>query len=190
LILKGILDIANDDQQIIGSFLIEIHCSPDFPFGFPLLYETGKSIKTLAKWHKFPDDRCCITVLPDEILKCKAGISVLSFIRKYAVPYFANFIHRQVTGQYKNGEYEHTPGAALRQFYSELLKTSDPVLWDKYLDMTFYNQRVPCGRNEKCFCGSEKKYKVCHHLIFELLKQVGEKQVTLDFLEINAGTAE
>lgn len=181
MILKGILDIPNDDKKIIGSFLIEIHFSLLFPYRFPVLYETGKSIEATADWHKFSDDSCCITVTPDEKLQCVHGISVLWFIRQHAIPYFANFIHRKVTGKYKNGEYAHSKDEALRQFYSELLMTSDELRWVHYFNMAFSTVPVAYHRNEKCLCGSGKKYKVCHQRVFRTLKVLGPVQVASDF---------
>ena len=43
-ILKGILDIPNDDLNIIGSYFIEIHFTNLFPFRFPKLFEIGGDI--------------------------------------------------------------------------------------------------------------------------------------------------
>lgn len=76
-ILKGILDITNSENEVVSSFSVEIRFSPGFPFRFPFLFEVGGDIPNEADWHKYPNGRCCITVDPDEILKCKNGISVL-----------------------------------------------------------------------------------------------------------------
>ena len=75
-ILKGILDIPNDDLNIIGSYFIEIHFTNLFPFRFPKLFEIGGDIPSHIDWHKFSDNSCCITVQPDEIIKCKADCDV------------------------------------------------------------------------------------------------------------------
>jgi len=180
LYLQGILDIKNDANETVGHFLIEIHCSENFPNRFPILFETGGEIPNEADWHKYKDGGCCITVWTDELLKCKNGITVLFFIEKYAIPYFANQIHKKQTGQYKNGEYAHGI-KGISQFYEELLKTSNKELWIQYFKNTFRNLKVDFGRNDLCFCGSEKKYKNCHLNIFSTLHQIGEKRVLNDF---------
>lgn len=178
--IQGILDIPNDINETAGHFLIEGHCSENFPNRFPILFETGGEIPNEADWHKYKDGSCCITVWPDEVLKCKNGISVLFFIEKYAIPYFANQIHKKQTGEYKNGEYAHGI-KGVSQFYEALLKTSNKELWIQYFKNVFRNLKVPIGRNDMCFCGSEEKYKNCHLDIFTTLRQIGEKRIVNDF---------
>lgn len=179
LVLKGILDIINEHEEVAGSFSIEIKYSVDFPYRFPLLYEVGGDIPNLANWHKYSDDRCCITVEPDEILKCKDGISVITFIENYAIPYFANQIFRKQNGEYKNGEYSH--GAiGLLEFYSVLFQTSDKSKWREYVNFVNSGKAIKVGRNERCFCGSGIKYKNCHNKIFYNINRLGAKQIIKD----------
>jgi hypothetical protein len=183
--LKGVLDIPNDVNQIVGSFAIEIYFWDDFPYGFPLLFEVGGIIPNEAGWHKYAGGlgNCCITAKPDEVLKCKNGISVPLFIEKHAIPYFANQIHRMITGKYKNGEYSHNV-KGFPDYYESLLKTNNRDLWLQYFKYAFRNLKVECERNDICFCGSGKKYKQCHLEVFITLQKIGEKQVTNDFNNI------
>jgi hypothetical protein len=178
--LNGILDISDEEKNIIGSFLIEIHFSSLFPYRFPCLLETGGSILNEADWHKYQNSRCCITVEAEEILNCKHGISVIEFIDKYAIPFFANFIYRKENGLYKNGEYGHSIIGPF-QFYSDLFKTDDPKLWVQYFKNVFRNLPYNKNRNETCFCGSKNKFKHCHRIVFEKIFDIGEKQVLKDF---------
>lgn len=184
--LKGILDVPNEEQIIVGSFLVEIHFTDLYPYRFPKLFEIGRIIPNLADWHRYSDKSCCITVEPDEILICKYGINITVFIKKYAVSYFANYIHKKVTGKYKNGEYAHGY-SGLKQFYTELLKTSDYSLWNKYLQYSFNRLKIPLDRNELCFCKSGTKFKKCHLLIFHQLYQLGEQYILTDFNKIRLG---
>jgi hypothetical protein len=179
--LKGILKIRNDDKVTVGDFLIEIHFSPGFPFRFPKLYEVGGMIPDDVDWHKYKDGSCCITVSADEILQCRSGISVLSFIERFAVAYFANQIYRKLTGEYKNGEYAHgSEGVA--QFYQTLFKTADTILWIEYLTEAFGQAKYP--RNSGCFCGSGRKYKHCHLIVFEYMRVIGKEQIVKDLIPI------
>lgn len=179
-ILKGILDIPNDEKYIIGSYLIEIHFTNGFPFRFPKLFEKGEAIINHIDWHKFSDDSCCITVLPDEILKCKAGISVLEFIEKYCFSFLANHIYRKVEGKYINGEYGHGRDG-ISEFYSDLFKTTDTKLWKEYFHHVFKQAVFSTSRNDFCFCGSNSKYKKCHKIIFDTMRDIGEFQIFNDF---------
>jgi hypothetical protein len=179
--LEGILDITDDNNEIVGHFLVEIHCSENFPYRFPILYETGGEIPNIPDWHKYNDNSCCITFWTDEVLKCKNGIKVSYFIEKHAIPYFANHMHRKQKGEYKNGEYAHGI-PALFQYYESLMKTNSRDLWIQYYKNTFQNLKIECERNDLCICGSGKKFKSCHLEIFNALRQIGEKQIIFDFI--------
>lgn len=178
-LLKGILDIINEDKEVVGSFYIEIKYSEDFPYRFPFLYEVGGDVPKSADWHKYTDDRCCITVEPDEILKCKDGISVIAFIESYAIPYFANQIYRKLNGKYKNGEYSHGE-IGLLEFYCVLFQTSDKSKWREYVNFVSSGKTIKARRNERCFCGSSLKYKNCHNKVFYNINRIGIKQIIKD----------
>lgn len=178
--LKGILDIPNDRNEIVGNFLVEVRICEKFPFRFPILYEIGGVIPNTADYHKYTDSSCCITVLADEILKCRNGIVVPLFIEKYAVPYFANFLHRKQIGKYKNGEFAHGLEGII-QFYRSLMKTDNQDLWIQFYKNTFRNLKIESGRNDPCFCGSGSKHKHCHLEVFNNLRIIGEEQIQKDF---------
>lgn len=177
--LKGILDIVDEHKNVVGSFSIEIKYCVDFPYKFPLLYEVGGDIPNFPDWHKYINDMCCITVEPDEILKCKNGISIIRFIENYAVPYFANQIYRKLNGVYKNGEYSHGI-LGLLEFYSNLFQTSDKSKWREYVKLVSSGKTIKLGRNDRCFCGSNLKYKNCHDKIFYNINRLGIKQIIKD----------
>lgn len=179
-ILKGVLDILDDTSIVVGSFLIEIHPTKDYPYRFPQLYEIGGDILNQADWHKYTDGRCCITVPPDEIIQCKNGITILQFIESYAIPYFANQIYRKTYGSYKNGEYAHgTDG--MFQFYENLFKSKNTSMWLDCYNYTFTGKKILCGRNEPCLCDSGFKFKTCHLPIFDKLRVIGKEDVLLHF---------
>ncbi|TNE81395.1 MAG: hypothetical protein EP332_04550 [Bacteroidetes bacterium] len=174
--LKGVLDVHDDERNVVGHFLIEVHCSEGFPYRFPALLEVGGEIPNKDDWHKYENNRCCITVLPDEIIKCKHGISVSTFVEKHAIPYLANHIYKKLEGKYKNGEYAHGL-PAWSQFYGELMKTENKEKWMDYADMAFGKKKESCGRNDTCVCGSGLKFKNCHLKVLDSLRDIGEKEV-------------
>ena len=181
--LKGIIDIPNDDKEIVGSFSIELFFTNGFPYRFPILKEVGGDIPNVADWHKYTNDACCITVEPNEILICKNGISVLFFIENYAIPYFANYIHKLRFKTYKNGEYTHG-FSGIKQFYSDLFKTTDKNKWVEYLRIVFKNNCIHISRNDKCFCGSNIKFKHCHEKVFHQMRNIGINQIINDLKKI------
>ena len=181
--LKGVLDIADDDTNIIGSYLIEIRFSELFPFRFPILYEIGNDIPNNPDWHKYSDNSCCITVLPDEIIKCKSGISVNDFIKRYCCSFFANHIYRKKENHYLNDEYSHG-SKGLKEFYTTLLRTDSKEQWISFYNHVFGVANVKYNRNDKCFCGSNKKFKICHLKIFDIIRDIGKKYFWTDLISI------
>jgi len=174
--LKGILDIADESSTVIGSFSVEIHPTEEFPYRFPKIFEVGGDIPCDIDWHKFSDNSCCITVVQDEILKCHYGITLLNFIEKEAIPYFANQLYRIKTGHYLD-EYPHGKDG-VRLFYIELFKSSNPEFWYFCFDRAYRSSQT--GRNDKCYCNSGIKYKKCHLLIEEKLQIIGKQKVLND----------
>ena len=182
--LKGVLEIKTECKQIIGNYFIEIRFAEMFPYRFPILYEIGKDIPNEADWHKYPNGKCCITVLPDEIIKCKNEITISYFIKNYCFSFFANHIYRKQYGIYLNGYYNHGE-LGVFEFYSDLFKTKDISEWLKYFKHVFRNELLKIERNHLCFCQSQIKFKYCHYKIFNSIKDIGEQQCLKDFTAIN-----
>ena len=177
--LKGILDIPNSQGDLINSFLIEIHQTDLFPYRFPKLYEVGDLIPCDVDWHKYSDNSCCITVPPEEIILCKDGITVIQFITRHAIPYFANQCYRMITGSYK-AEYAHGKQGFL-EFYADLMGTTDISKWYLYMEYAFENNRLKFERNISCFCGSGVKFKKCHDRIFDKMRVIGKDTLANHF---------
>ncbi|NOU46555.1 MAG: SEC-C domain-containing protein [Bacteroidales bacterium] len=181
-ILKGILDICDESSSVTGSFSVEIHSTEKFPYRFPKIFEVGGEIPCNADWHKYADNLCCLTVEQDEILICRRGVSLLYFIEKMAIPYFANQLYRQKTGHYLN-EYPHGKDG-VKLFYAELIKSNDVKFWHSCYEHAFLNTRT--GRNEKCYCNSGAKYKKCHLPVEKKLHIIGKQKVLDDINWITA----
>lgn len=139
------------------------------------LYEIGSYIPRSIDWHKYPDDLCCVTVAPIEIIICKNGITLCSFIENHVIPYLANQYYRKEFGAYK-AEYAHGL-EGLFQAYCDIMKTSDTSLWKRYILCAFGAYKVNLSRNANCFCGSGKKYKHCHMIVFQDLKSIGKENL-------------
>lgn len=175
-ILKGILDIRDEGSTVLRSFSVEIHSTEKFPYRFPKIFEVGGDIPCNADWHKYPDNSCCLTVEQDEILICKNGITLLNFIGKMVIPYFANQIYKTKTGYYLN-EYPHGKDG-IRLFYAELMKSKDAKFWQACYEHAF--NKVQMRRNDKCYCKCGEKYKKCHMLVEEKLRILGKEKVMFD----------
>ena len=156
LLLK---DVTGD---LIDSYSIKIVATNNYPYRFPWVYETGKRIPISIDWHVFPDGHCCVKAIPEELLICKKGITLPGFIKEQVIPNFFNqkyreqhgfFLHERAHGEFGNIE-----------FFKELFNTSDLNVIQKFLSIA--KSRKELKGEDKCICGSSKKYKKCHRREF------------------------
>lgn len=178
--LRGIIDIPDDNGNIVASFLIEIHASPNYPHRYPVLYEVGDDIPCCADWHKYNDNSCCVGVEAEEILRCYNGITITEYITDIVIPYFANQVYKKQTGEYLQ-EYSHgTKGT--KEFYEILMGTKNTVEWRQIIGFAF--GKIKHQRNDRCYCGSGLKYKKCHAIVEDMIRKIGEDQIKKDFAQI------
>jgi hypothetical protein len=183
-ILSGELPIVDESGYEWDRYQVEIHPSPLYPFRFPYLFEIGGRIPRIMDWHIYPDTgSCCVDIPPSEILHCREGLSLANYIRRFAIPYFANQTYRIKEGYYKNGEYSHGVMGML-EFYMPVLRCNDPLktlqLLELYCSGTAGNRSI----FHSCFCGSGKKMMNCHRKAVEVLNKIGIAEVRLHTLYI------
>lgn len=175
-ILKGRLPVVDKEGKRWEDYDIEIHCPVNFPYEFPILYETSGKIPKIGDWHIYEDTlSCCVKVHPEEILRCKKGITVTEYIQEEVLPYLFNQTHRRVEGYYVNGEYAHG-AAGVFQFYAGILKTGTDIELTLQL-MNFIATYERPSRNSLCFCGQKIKFRHCHRDAFDKLKAIGDIQI-------------
>lgn len=180
-LLRGNLDIVDENGRKWESYLMEIKYKEGFPYRYPKVYELSNKIPKIANWHIYKDGSCCIDVPPSEIIKCKNGITVIGFIESELFPYLFNQTHRRVEGYYVNKGYSHGL-IGIYEFYSGKLATGNKVR--KTLELIYYianNSRL--NRSNKCFCGSGKLFRKCHMQAFDELKKLG-KSYLLDHIQL------
>ena len=182
--IRGDLRIVDGTGKYWESFEVEIHCSVGFPFRFPAVFEVGNKIPRIADWHIYEDShKCCIAVLPEEIIKCRNGISLIQFVEKEMLPYFFNQTHRRIEGYYVLGEYSHGVEGIFEFFDCELRCGKNPR---KIISMIFQiaDTERPAGSNN-CFCGSGAKFRKCHRTAYDKLILLGQSQLR-DFANLLA----
>lgn len=173
IMLKGFIDIIDESGKLWDTYEILIRPSPDFPNKFPILFEIGEKIPKNGDWHIYTDGSCCLTVPPNEVIACKNGISVLTFVEDWVLPYLANQTYRALTGNFVN-EYSHGT-LGLVEYYQNLLNTKDKNQIIRLLTFILDNKKP--HRTNKCFCGSNQKFRHCHKKAYETIHLIGEELV-------------
>lgn len=182
-ILKGWLPIVDKEGRHWEDYSVEIHCSKNYPHTFPILYETSGKIPKIADWHVYEDTQsCCVKVQPEEILRCKNGITLTLYIKEEVIPYLFNQTYRRIEGHYANEEYSHGV-MGIYEFYDDILKTNHNPLHTLNL-MNYIATHHPPSRTSMCFCGRKIKYRHCHKKVFEKIKFMGDKIIMIHIIQI------
>ena len=154
-----------DDFEVIdhegnhwGTFRASVIFPKTYPKGFPILFDISKEFSWEDDWHmSSTNGECCVCGVIEKEEVGQKGISVLEFIQKYVLQFYANQIYRKEFGYYKNGDYAHGKGGVWEALEEEF-NTKDRDEIRRFLN----EMRTKRGRNDVCYCGSGKKYKKCH----------------------------
>lgn len=174
--ISGIIPLKDENGSFIDSYKIKIVPTIDYPNRFPYVIETSGRIPINNDWHIYTDDgHCCISTIPEEILICKNGISLHSFIENQVKPYFFNQKYREMFGFFLKERPHGIEGNI--QFFIEIFKT-------KNLDiiingLRFIKQRNEPNRVSKCFCGSGLKYRKCHKETYRVLSAFSNNELDI-----------
>lgn len=173
-IVAGELLLLDNDGVLQDKYAIEIQSVPDYPLKFPLVFETGGRIPRNIDWHTFETDgHCCLKNQPEEILICRRGIDLESFIEKEVKPYFFNQAYRERYGYYLQ-ERSHGLLGQL-EFFFDLFRTKN--LLELYRLMMFVRRGAEPSRSEKCFCGSGEKYRRCHREAYRTMCEFTDTEI-------------
>lgn len=176
--LKGTIELFDDNNSMIDSYSIEILATEKFPSTFPLVFEIEGKIPINYDWHVYETDgHCCIKSTPEEILACKKGITLSSFIEDEVKPYFFNQTFRRVNGYFYQ-ERSHGLNGWI-EYFEEVLKTADPKTIIECLRFISKNKKP--NRSALCFCGSGIKYRKCHRGAYESLSKLSSHDFGLIF---------
>lgn len=179
-ILRGTIAVVDGDGRYWEDYEVEIVASDGFPNEFPHLFEISGKIPRIGDWHIYEDTgSCCVKIKPEELIRCKGGITVREYIAEEVLPYLFNQTHRKVEGYYINGEYSHG-GVGIYEFYAGVLRTRNNIELTIWLMRYIAGNDRP-GRTSTCFCGSGEKFRNCHREAYDKLSVLER-----DTLEVHA----
>lgn len=167
-------EIIDHEENHWGTFRASIFYHYTYPKGFAILKDESNAFPWVLDWHiDEKSGQCCVCGPVESAERSSTGITVLSFINDYAIPFYANQIYKKEYGQYKNGEYSHFKEGVWEALEEEFL-TSDR---NQIIDM-LGRIKIKRGRNAACFCGSGIKYKKCHlHRIKFIIDLVNKSEL-------------
>ena len=177
--LSGEVDILHPiEKKCIDTFSVDISFPERFPRCFPRVVETSGKIERIPDRHIFVNDgfRLCFTVIVEELLKCRNGITTRFFLDNVLVPRLAEEYLVNNGGKYTH-EFAHGNLGDF-QFYFQEFKTENPNEVIRYLKMIL--QGGFPKHYALCSCGSGVKFKKCHRKNFEELKSIGDRFIIFE----------
>jgi hypothetical protein len=169
----GTISLKDEENDIIDQYQVKITPTENYPYCFPLVFETAGRIPINVDWHVFPDGHCCIKSFPEEILICKNGIDFSWFIEKQVIPYFFNQKHREAFGYFLRERSHGMQGHI--EFFQDLLKTKNLSVIAKTL--YFVKKRMEPSRTAYCFCGNRQKFRKCCRAVYRTLASFTDEEL-------------
>jgi hypothetical protein len=171
-LLEGELDIIDRTGRLWDTYKVEISGSYGYPYAFPKLFEAGNAFPKIADWHVYNDEKsCCVDVTPNEKILCKDGIHIVEYIKRFAIPYFANQTYRKREGYYLYGEYAHGIFGRI-EFYQKKLKARNPAELIQMFELILKDYNP--DRTAYCPICKKEKFRNCHKEVFKELRDIKE----------------
>ncbi|MDR6571352.1 SEC-C metal-binding domain-containing protein [Chitinophaga ginsengisegetis] len=176
-LVTGTLKLIDPKGTLLDNYEIRICPTDHYPLRFPHVFEVGNRLPANIDWHVFLDGHCCIKSIPEEILICRNGITLASFIKNEVIPYFFNQKFRELNGYFLNERSHGTQGNI--EFFEDVFKTTSYTEIAKGL--IYISQRKEPSRVSECFCGSGNKYRKCHREALRILSQFTNEELDYYF---------
>ena len=175
IIVSGELDLVDEQRNCHDMYSVEIHPVSSYPNRFPLVFEVGGRIPRNIDWHVFESDgHCCICTYPEEILTCREGITLSTFVENQVTPYFYSQTFRRLKGYFLNERSHGFLGDT--EFFSEVLETKDIRKMTRWLYFIL-QRKEPDRVAKKCFCGKNVMYRHCHRKAYRKLAAFSDKEL-------------
>lgn len=159
IVIYGRLDAIDIDGNNWDTYEVKIVISETYPNELPILFEIGGKIERHPDWHISRDGSCCLGPRIKLIRDLNGNITLIRWLEIHVIPFLANHFYKIKNGEYAGKHYSHGANGIV-EYYQELwniFKKSDIINKLKLI-----THRSKIGRNDKCFCGSNEKYKKCH----------------------------
>ncbi len=158
VIIFGSISIIDENKKNWGDFNIKIQIPQEYPDILPKVFDTEERIPRIPDRHINHDGSCCLGPRLKLYHQLNNEITIQNWLDKLAIPFFANQLYYELEDHFFSGEYSHGAKGIL-EYYKEYWNSTD-------IDEIKLKLKRICGigvgRNEKCFCGSDVKYKKCH----------------------------
>lgn len=169
--LTGLIELRDVGGITYDQYKVRIVASDDSDTWFPSVFEIDGRLPYNNDWHVFEDGGCCIKSVPEQIVICRKGISLLQFMSEQTLPYFHAQAFREQHGYYLH-ERSHGELGNI-EYIEDVLKTQNRKAMVQQLMFILLGKEP--NRSNKCFCGSRNLYRHCHREAYRDLSLLSEE---------------
>lgn len=156
---EGEIDIIDPSGILWRTFKVRIHIPQEYPNVLPSIFETGGQLQRAPDWHINGDGSCCVGPTAKVFRKLDFNLTLIRWLGQVVLPYLFDQVYKLETGNYAGKEYSHGKKGLIEDYMLWWnLKKPEEVIHK----LRLITGEVKIQRNEKCFCGSNIKYKKCH----------------------------
>ncbi len=172
VVIEGVFTAHSDDDTIaIEDYQVRITITSNYPYSFPIVEETGnKILPRNSSRHINIDGTLCLGNPVDEARVCRNGITLIWFLKNILNPHLCREYVRDKTGNYPTGERSHGIEGIWESYY-DIFGTKDKLRILQEMESIISHGSI--GRNDLCYCGGGRKYKVCHAKLESKVLDVG-----------------
>jgi hypothetical protein len=180
----GDIDLIDPDNcHIWETYTVKLKISKLYPNEVPVLVELSNKIPRKIDNHISESGDCCLATKVEEKLILGKGYTLLDYVQKLVIPFLASQKLVDLGQERPNGEYSHHE-LGLMEYYKDKFETNNIVTVMNCLRVLI--GKVEIGRNQNCFCGSEKKFKKCHKLCLLDMERVEISYYIKDYNALEA----
>lgn len=174
---RGNFYLTNSQGDLIESFEIIILVGKAYPNIFPVVISLDDKIEKIEDNHISEKGIICFdhNYVTNKI--AKSGLRLYDFANYYLPKYFSWVLVKKYGDAQNLQEWAHGDDGT-KQFYENLLGTTDKSTIFLFLEN--YCKALKIHRNNKCYCGSNKKIKHCHIEAAQYLKATSKQTISSD----------
>jgi hypothetical protein len=174
---SGNFFLTSPEGMLIESFEIIILLDKGYPNTFPIVILLDDKIEKSEDFHLSNEGAICF----EHCYVCnnlaKRGLRLYDFANYFLPKYFSWALVKKYGKGENLNEWAHKEHGT-KQFYETLLDTTEKEIIHRFLER--YCSVPKINRNDKCYCGNDKKLKYCHYDSALFLKATPKETIQKD----------
>jgi hypothetical protein len=174
---RGNFYLLNPHGDLIESFEILIIIGKSYPNTFPIVILLDDKIEKSDDYHISKEGIICFEHTYVTNALAQSSLRLYDFVNYFLPKYFSWVLVKREGDVHGLQEWGHKEDGT-KQFYENLIGTKDRNTICLFLEN--YCSATKINRNDKCYCGNDKKIKHCHLKAAQFLNATSKQTIFKD----------